>query len=896
MLKLTNVLCEYMENPIGLDVDNPRISWQLRSDKRGTNQTAYQVQVATDKNYEEIVADSGKILSDHSVHVQLPPFKVEAKTLYHYRVKVWTGSGACDWSEGHYFETGLLRSDAWSASWVSATENLVEDAQSPRFRRTFDYQSPKLTRARLYITATGLYEARLNGARVGDAYFTPGWTNYHKRLQYQTYDVTELIREGENVLGVTLGKGWYSGNLAWEGKVNIYGNEQSFIAELHVESEDGEHLVVFSDDNWKTGKSPILESELYHGETYDARLEEPGWDEANFQEDGWVVAKANKKPTSHIVAQENEPVRKQGRITPIKLIHTPNGEVVLDFGQNMVGWVHFKIKGDKSKTVSLKHFEVLDANGNVYLDNLRQAKQTITYTLRGGEEETYEPFFSFQGFRYVQLIGFDESVKLGDFTGIVLHSDMRRIGNFECSNPSINQLQHNIVWGQKGNFLDVPTDCPQRDERLGWTGDAQMFISTASYLYNVAPFFKKWLRDLTSEQGLDGSVPFVIPDTLDPDSHSSAAWGDAAVICPWTLYENYGDERLLEEQFPSMKAWVNYIRKQGSDEYLWNTGFHFGDWLALDSQPDTYIGATERDFIATAFYAYSARLVSRAADVLGKESEYVHYNELYQSVKAAFAREFITGSGRLSVPTQTAHILALMFDLVDGDIQKRTERKLKQLLKDAHYHLKTGFVGTPYLNFALSKAGYDQVAYTLLFQKDYPSWLYQVEKGATTVWEHWDGIKEDGSFWSEDMNSFNHYAYGSIGDWLYRRVAGIDLDKEAVGFKRIHFAPRFTKELSWVKGTLHTMYGNVESSWSFTTGSEVVWDVTVPANATGIVHIPSDSTSSVKEGNQALEQAEGIRNVIRTEEGLLAEVGSGDYRFQFPYSAVREKHVIVNGE
>ncbi|MDQ0207462.1 alpha-L-rhamnosidase [Alkalicoccobacillus murimartini] len=883
MLSIQNVRCEYQQQPLGIDCQKPRLCWELSSTRRSMVQNAYQIQVSLDSNFTSILADSRRIESSESIHVNMPHFEATPTTRYYYRVKVWSEDEESDWEKDLWFETGLQSESNWQAEWITIPPSAIHPDQSPRFRKSFTYELPNIKSARLYTTAAGLYEARLNGARISDTYFAPGWTNYNDRIQYQTYDVTDFIRNGENVLAFTLGKGWYRSNLGWEDKIDIYGKESALLAELHIINDNNEQTIIRSDTTWKAGISPILSSEIYHGETYDARLEQPGWDEPEFSLDDWVSVIHAEKPKGRIVSQENEPVRKQEHLTPIEIIRTPKGQTVLDFGQNMVGWVHFRIQGKRGETVSLRHFEVLDADGNVYVDNLRKAKQTVSYTLKGDDKEEFEPFFSFQGFQYVELIDFPGQVQLEDFTGIVLHSDMQRIGTFECSDELINQLQHNIVWGQKGNFLDVPTDCPQRDERLGWTGDAQMFISTASYLYNVVPFFKKWLRDLSSEQGEDGSVPFVIPHVLNETSHSSAAWGDAAVICPWVLYENYGDKRILEEQFGSMKAWVNYIHQQGDDPYLWNTGFHFGDWLALDSKPGSYIGATERDFIATAFYAYSAKLVSKAAHVLGLEADHHHYKKLHSQVQDAFSNEFITTNGRLAVPTQTAHILALNFDLVTGKTRERTEQKLKQLMSDANYHLKTGFVGTPYLNFALTKAGHTDIAYTLLFQDDYPSWLYQVKKGATTVWEHWDGIKEDGGFWSADMNSFNHYAYGSIGDWLYRKVAGIDCDKP--GYQRIRFEPHFTNELRWVKASLHTLYGQVTSAWKMDEDGRVKWSIDIPPNTTGLVQFPVVSAVNVREGSTQLADIEGLLQL----EDVTAELGSGSYTFNFEPTNISTK-------
>lgn len=872
MLTILHVLCDYQDKPLGTDSPKPRLSWALQAEKRNVKQTAYRIQVSQQSDFSGELADTGTITSEQSVHVDIPDTLLLPSTRYFYRVMVSSDDSSSEWKES-WFETGRLSESNWTANWITCPSDVVSSEQSPRFRKAFHLDGKQIKSARLYATATGLYEARLNGKRIGDMYLAPGWTNYRDRLLYQSYDVTELIQE-DNVLSFTIGKGWYQGNLGWSGKKNIYGEESTFLAELHLQNEDGEHIIIPTDSSWTAGASPILSSEIYHGETYDARLEQIGWDQPGFDETKWFPVSIAKKPPGKLAAQEHEPVRKHEHFKPIELITTPKGETVLDFGQNMVGWVHFKVKGKRGQSVSLYHFEVLDSDGNVYLDNLRQAKQTNTYILKGGEKEAYEPHFSFQGFRYVQLVDFPKELDLEDFTGVVLHSDMRRTGHFECSNELLNQLQHNIIWGQKGNFVDVPTDCPQRDERMGWTGDAQMFISTAAYLYNVAPFFTKWLRDLASEQGDDGSVPFVIPHVDEFSTHSSAAWGDAAVICPWVLYEQYGDVRILEEQFESMKAWVNYIHQQGEHPFLWNTGFHFGDWLALDSQPGSYIGATERDFIATAFYAYSTHLVSKAARVLKREADVSHYEELYASIKEAFLTEFVTDSGRLAVPTQTAHVLAITFDLLEGTSLKRAEQKLKQLMNDSKYHLTTGFVGTPYLNFALTKAGLDDIAFTLLFQEDYPSWLYQVKKGATTVWEHWDGIREDGSFWSKDMNSFNHYAYGSIGDWLYRKVAGIDCDSTAPGYKRIHFEPHFTENLSWVKSSLDTMYGLTASSWELHKDGNITWKVTIPPNTTGLLVFPTDDIH--------LADMDGLVHILEQNyQQTIAEFGSGDYSFSF---------------
>lgn len=897
MLNISQLKCEYFDRPIGLDVKEPRISWQITSDKRNTLQSAYHLQVSKDEEFASFIWDSGKVKSEQSIHVRLHAFPLEKRTRYYYRVKVWSRDGGCsEWSAASFWETGLLESNAWQADWITADDQLkteeapkqelslqaAEAERCPYLRRTF-HVKPGVRCARMYATALGLYILELNGQKAGDAYFTPGWTSYNHRLQYQAYDVTDRLSPGQNALGAMLGNGWYMGELAWSDQKAIYGDTRALLLQLHITYEDGSEDVVCSDEHWKSHPSPILMSELYHGELYDARLRIEGWSKASLNDETWQNIRKIHHAKHMVTDQENEPVRNVEEIQPTALITTPRGETVIDFGQNLVGWVRFTIRGVPGQEVTIEHAEVLDAEGNFYTDNLRKAKQTVTYRAKGEAVETYEPHFSFQGFRYIRLTGFPESVQLQDFTGVVLHSDMERTGFFECSDPLLNQLQHNIEWGQKGNFLDVPTDCPQRDERLGWTGDAQMFIRTASFLTNVAPFFTKWLRDLQADQRDDGGVPFVIPQVLDENSHSSAAWGDAAVICPWTLYLCYGDTRILEDQYESMTSWIDYIRSQGEQEYLWNTGFHFGDWLALDSKPDEYIGATDRDCIATAFYAYSTSIVAKIAKILCKQADYEKYDQLHRCVVEAFRREFVTPSGRLAVPTQTAQILALMFELVEGKAKERAEQKLIELLEQNDVHLTTGFVGTPYLNRILSRIGRSDIAYKLLFQTDFPSWLYQVTKGATTIWEHWDGMKEDGSFWSKDMNSFNHYAYGSIGEWLYSCVAGIDTDEEKAGYKHSVIKPQIGQGLQWASASLNTMYGTIRSEWRKTEDNTILFKIQIPPNTQATVYLPADSASNISEGTETdavpVHETAGIRSAASTANEMVLTVGSGDYQF-----------------
>ncbi|WP_141504837.1 alpha-L-rhamnosidase [Paenibacillus luteus] len=887
MFRVAKLRCEYKQNPIGIDVAEPRISWQLRSDDRDCVQSAYQIQAAREASFEAVLWDSGQRNSGQSIHVGLDGLLPEARTRYYYRVRAWDQNGKdSDWTEPAFFETGLLDASQWQAEWIRAPRaRFPQDSEiCPQLRTFVDVKSP-VASATIYVTALGLYELQLNGQRVSGHYFTPGWTSYGKRLQYQTYDVTSLMKEGSNALGAWLGNGWYKGHLGWKNQMEMYGTTTALLLELQIRYENGSEERIVSGKNWEAAESAIRMSDIYMGETYDARLER---DWTNSAEAGWHEVEVIEHSKAILVAQENVPVTQVTLLKPLAILTTPQGDRILDLGQNMVGWLRFTLNGQSGQTVELQHAEVLDADGNFYRDNIRAAKQIIRYTLKGGEQETYEPHFTFQGFRYAKLTGFPDTIQAEDFTGVVLHSDMEPTGSFHCSDPLINQLHHNILWGQKGNFLDVPTDCPQRDERLGWTGDAQMFVRTASYLMNTAPFFTKWLRDLKADQTSEGGVPFYIPNLQESfsvgwgeTSHSSSAWGDAAVICPWTIYEMYGDNRLLAEQYESMKKWVSYIHEQGNNPYLWNTGFHFGDWLALDSKPDSYVGATDRDYIATAFYAYAVSLTLKAAAALELTGDAEYYRDLHEKIVNEFRSEFVTPSGRLSVPTQTAQLLALRFGLLEGEAKERSIRKLVELLAEAGDHLTTGFVGTPYLNPVLSEIGQNELAYKLLFQQDYPSWLYQVTKGATTIWEHWDGIKEDGSFWSADMNSFNHYAYGAIGEWLYSYVGGIKPDESQPGFKVVHVKPHPGPGLDWAETQLETMYGQVASCWKRIENNGMEIRVTIPANAEGIVLLPGAKLDQILESGIPVKLAEGIRGIETVLDGVKVVVGSGSYEFSF---------------
>lgn len=696
----------------------------------------------------------------------------------------------------------------FQAKWIQAPGK-AEDV-CPVFCRTWK-SAGTVKKAELYLTALGVYEARLNGRRVSEYVLAPGWTVYEKRLQYQKYDVTEMLEE-ENELTVTVGKGWFSSHMpGWmesEDKTRRANRPMGILGELHLEYEDGSTAVISTDENWTWGESPVRFSEIYDGETYDATVAVKC--EAPAAELEW--------PKEILIPQEGEEIHEKERVMAEKVIITPAGETVIDFGQEVTGYVEFTVDAKEGDQVQILHGEVLDQNGNFYNANYRSAKAEINYTCRDGVQ-TWHPMLTFFGFRYIKLAKFPGEVRPEQFTAIVVYSDIQKTGSLSCGRPEVNQLFSNIFWGQKGNFLDVPTDCPQRDERLGWTGDAQAFIKTASYNYDVEKFFKKWLHDMAAAQRADGGIGQVIPDYL-PDGNPSAAWGDAATICPWQIYLTYGNKEVLADQFDCMKNWVDYITGSTTTEYLWTGGEHFGDWLGLDAPSGSYKGSSRDDFIATAYYAYSTELVIKAGKVLGKDVS--AYEALYTNIVKAFREHYP------EYRTQTEHVLAIHFRLAE-DPQKTADALAEMVIRDGS-QIMTGFVGTAYILHALSDYGYSELAYTLFLRRKYPSWLFSVDQGATTIWEHWDGIMENGEFWSTDMNSFNHYAYGAVADWVYEKAAGICPLEETPGFEKVKIQPMPDKRLGWLDASINTRHGKISSRWAYV-GEKVRYDITtaVPA-------------------------------------------------------------------
>lgn len=873
---------EYQANPIGIDITKPRFSWEIKANVRNIKQIAYEVRVGLTteklKNGDPLFWTTKKVVSEESNQVIYNGPALESGKRYYWTVRIWDNQNhITDWSPISYWETGLLKTSDWKASWIEPqmTADAKAEEPCPMIRKTFKLKK-EVRSARLYITAHGLYELEVNGVKPADWLFTPGWTSYNKHLQYQTYDLTRILKKGQNAIGVTLGNGWYRGDLGWSRERNLYGNQLGLLAQIAVEYADGSKALIVTDKTWKFTKGPVLMSEIYHGEKYDARLEIPGWSSPQFIDKSWKPVQVKEYSLNNLSAQNGPPVRRMAELSPVSIFKAPNGDTLVDMGQNMVGWVQLKVSGNSGRKIILRHAEVLDKDGNMYYTNLRAAKQTIEYTLKSSDEERYEPHFTFQGFRYVKVSGFVEMPEKDEITGIVIHSDMTPAGEFSCSDQLVNQLQHNIQWGLRGNFLDVPTDCPQRDERLGWTGDAQVFSPTACFNRDAATFYGKWLKDLAFDQFPDGSVPHVIPDILK--DAGSTGWADAAVIVPWTVYRQYGDKRILERQYESMKAWISFMKNRAGSTFLWNNNDHFGDWLAFASTRSDYTGATtDKDLIATAYFAWSTKLVSRIATILNKQDDAAAYEDLFNNIRGAFQKEFVSPNGRLSSNTQTAYVIALTFGLVPDwqrdSVAARFARDVKSF-----GHITAGFIGSALINPVLSEFGYDDLAYMLLMRKDYPGYLYPVTKGATTIWERWDGIKPDGTFQDPGMNSFNHYAYGAIGNWLYTQVGGLQADPVIPAYRKIIIRPVPGGGLTWARTEHESMFGPIRSEWK-TEKDEMTTKVTIPTNTTADIYIKTNDHQSVTEGGNPVLSVPDIKFLHMDKGYAVFQIGSGSYEF-----------------
>jgi len=841
---VTNLLTENAKAPINIDSRKPRFSWQL-TEKSGKPilQQAYEIAVDSidaRNGKQSRFWSSGKVLSEQAIYVPYAGGQLKSEGKYLWKVRVWTDDGKTSaWSEPSFWKMALLSPADWQAKWITPAEKDSVNGPVALLRTNF-VLSKEIAQATAYITSYGFYEANMNGQKIGNAYLTPGWTSYSKRLQYQAYDVTALLKEGANTLGVMLGSGWYRTPLGPSTpRTDFYGKEVALLMQVKITNRDGTQTIIKSDENWKSSTGALRYAEVYNGCTIDSRMEQKGWSDAGFNSSSWQPVKIKNLPKNNLIATYNEPVTKHETFKAVKILTTPRGEKVIDFGQNLVGWVIVSVKGRTGDSIKVSHAEVLDKAGNFYTENLRVARAQNIYILKGNDKQVFEPQFTWQGFRYAKVEGVKGDLNPDDFTAVAIYSDMRPTGSFTCSNPMLNQLQHNIQWGQKGNFLDVPTDCPQRDERLGWTGDAQVFAHTAAFNMDVHNFFTKWLKDVAADQYPSGSIPHVIPDIFTNGTNEvggSSGWGDVSTIVPWKMYLAYGDRQILENQYPSMKAWLGYIQKHSTND-LWASGDHFGDWLfySINNDTDGSSAITNKFLIAQCFYAQSVQMLINTAQVLNRKTDELYYTQLLKRVKAAFLKEYVTPSGLISSDTQTAYALALQFNMLPANLRQQAADRLVKNIARYKNHLTTGFLGTPYLCDVLNKFGYADIAYQLLLQDTYPSWLYPIKQGATTIWERWDGIKTDGTFEDASMNSYNHYAYGAIGDWIYQNIAGIQAAEP--GYKKIIIKPVLGGKLNWAEASYDCPYGTIKSNWKIT-GGKFALDITIPQNTTADIFVP----------------------------------------------------------
>ena len=825
-MKIRNLRTNHLTNPLGFAMEKPVLTWTAE-DSTGKKQQAARVQLSLSDTFEDCLYDSG-MLGDASSLGFVPELELRPRTRYFWRVEVVADDGDRAVSEPAWFETGK-RGEKWEAGWIQAP--WLKDEHSI-LGKTLTL-SEKPVSARIYAIGLGVYELCVNGKKAGDEILAPFYNDYNLWLQYQTYDVTDLLEAGENHIETWLGNGWYKGRFGFIDKLDkLYGDQQKLLLELRVQMPDGSEIVAGTDENWQCRRSPVLESSIYDGEVYDARWENSAWE---------AKAVASEAPKAPLADRLSPPVRVIERIQPKELLHTPAGEQVIDFGQLMTGWFEFDCDLPEGAEVRLQCGELLQ-HDNFYNENLRTAKEEFVY-ISSGRPAHVRPHFTFYGFRYLKVTGM-ESVDLSKFTGCVIHSDLAVTGSLETSNAKVNQLIRNAFWGQRGNFLDTPTDCPQRDERMGWTGDAEVFSPTASFNMYTPAFYEKYLHDMLLEQRkLGGSVPYVVPDILGqietlveknpfPHAHGSCAWADAATMIPWTMYEFYGDRSMLARQYENMKLWTDYIRRQDDEQCggrrLWMCGFHFADWLALDNpEQGSCFGGTDPYYVASAYYYFSARTTARAAKALGYEADAAEYAKLAVEIRTAFQKEFFTASGRIAEPTQTAMALALNLDLVPDEHRARIQKDLREKIRARKDHLDTGFVGTYHLCPTLSKNGMSDVAYTLLLNEDFPSWLYEVNMGATTVWERWNSVLPDGLVSDTGMNSMNHYAYGAIVEWMYRYMCGLNPVEDRPGFKFARIQPFTDARFEYAKATYDSASGLYECGWQ-RTADGVIYDVTVP--------------------------------------------------------------------
>ena len=943
-LRPAHLRCEYLVNPLGIDERNPRLSWLIDADSRtrGQRQSAYQILVASD---DRLLAkgtgdlwDSGKVESAQTVNVPYKGQPLFSRQICFWQVKIWDGNDtASPWSAVARWSIGLLAPEDWHAQYISFRDStpVFKDTQSlflppaRQYRKEFICAAtPPIRRAVIYATALGIYELHLNGQRIGDEFFAPGWTDYRQRAYYRAYDVTSAIKSGANAIGAWVADGWYSGYLGFGLLTGIgtehigrytYGKTPSFMAQLEIEFTDGSVQTLGTDPSWKvTGNGPIREADFLMGELYDARKETPDWSNPDFDDNKWETAISaedngsaratfyeyqNPGPGEKMEIKGHEvdlrfkrppkleafpgvPVKRIEQIKPLTISSPSNGVYIFNLGQNFAGVVSLKVKGNAGTQVRLRYGEMLHPDGRLMTENLRKARATDTYILRGDlNGETFIPRFTFHGFQYVELTGYPGKPDLDTITGIVMHSDTPLTSDFECSDPMVNRLFKNIVWTQRANFLDLPTDCPQRDERFGWTGDAQIYVRTATYNADVAAFYTKWLRELMESQRANGAFPGYAPYPFQHGWDFGTAWCDAGIICPWTIYQAYGDTGILERCWGPMTRFIDWRRSTSKDFLGVPHGNDWGDWLSLSGQ-------TPLEYIDTAYFAYSTHLMSQIAVVLGKKKQAAEYQELFSRIKEAFKNKYVNPDGSLKIDTQTAYALALWMNLLPGDLRKTSAdilaRKIRDGANEKNSGIGTGFLGTRPLLPVLSANEHHDLAVSLFQTRKFPSWCFEVDNGATTIWERWNGYTKDKGFGGEQnaaMNSFSHYSFGAVCEWMFTTLAGIDTDSP--GYKHIIIKPMVPsssndalehKPIDWVRAHYDSIHGRIATSWK-RNKDEFTLDLTIPPNTSAYVFLPVSESDSITEGGAGLDKSTDVKLLGMKHGNAVLNVPSGTYHF-----------------
>lgn len=881
--------CEYRADPLGIDITNPRLSWTLESSQRGQKQTAYQVLVASspeqlEKNRGDLW-NSEKVQSSETTAIKYAGTPLTSEQDCFWKVRVWDKQGnPSGWSLPAKWSMGLLKPQDWQAQWIGfdpagVLEQTVETDSGKLtlpparyLRQDCKLAAKRIKKARLYTTALGIYQLFINGQCISKDYFSPGWTDYTKRIYYRTYDITNLLQEGgNNTIGAILADGWYAGYIGYKVVRNHYGQNLRLLCQINIEYEDGTTQMIATDPDWKASLGPIAQADFLHGEVYDARKEMPGWNTPDFDDSDWQAVAVGSHEVQPIVqAAVSEPVIVFKEIKPVSIAEPIPGHYVFDMGQNFAGVVRLSVKGKAGQVLKLRHAERLNADGTIYTKNLRSALAADTYICKGGKEEIWQPYFTFHGFQYVELTGLDSKPRLDTITGLALSSDTPTTGTFECSDAMVNKLQSNAVWTQRANFIDIPTDCPQRDERMGWTGDAQVYINTACYQNDVHAFFTKWLVDLMDAQRDDGQFPMVAPLKVAGDD-GGPAWADAGIICPWVIYRMYGDKQILETHYDAMKKFISFYKNRSTDELLPPEEFHcFGDWLNVEDE-------TPKDVVFMGYFGYSTKLMADIADVLGKTDDSAEYRQLFDRIKQVFKKAYITPDGKIKGDTQTAYVMAIAHDLLDDQMQKLAAEHLVRRIKERNWHLSTGFIGTKDLMLVLAKIGRNDIAYRLLHNDTFPSWGFSIKHGATSIWERWNGWTPEDGFFNPSMNSFSHYPFGAVCQWMFENIGGIQTDGPA--FKHMILKPQPGGKLTWAKTSYQSIRGLIRSDWKID-GTAFHCQVTVPVNTTATLYLPAADKNAVRESGKSLSDADGILSISYRDKTMVIELGSGDYSFE----------------